>query len=487
MAASPAPDRVGQASDPVPAPIIEVSGGASDPTVERAAALTAAYAEVRALADTYDDLGSRLRDRAALNGQVLLSPELLESSVLSPATFAAVEAAVGAATAGPDGVLESSVAWETDARLIRAAIDMIEEQDRLAHQSMELVDYALGRAVGTALPMVVAGAALAMPVVMSPRVRPWALPLARSLAESGTDWMLRHPTLERHLFNGAGGLLDGLAASTWPGPGGPAFLPSHLTTEEAASTLARIGGTEGPALLSHLDEADTPVPATPRSLADLVENLAAINGTTDLPQPDGAITVQRLDSSDGTIRWILYAPGTDQFLPQPEGGSARDGAADLLLTAGRETTYGDGVRQAMKLAGIQPGQPVLMVGHSMGGMLAVDLVRQHPELDITNVITLGSPIAPGDIPDRAQVLSLENAGDIVPLTSGERNSPTSNHVTVYFDDSRAGGQQHDVAHYLHGAHAADLSTAPGIVEQRRSLDGFLEAHKSAAQSFVVTR
>ena len=59
--------------------------------------------------------------------------------------------AVLGATTGRDGVLVESVAWETDALLIRAAVSAFEQVDQLVAAGFEAVDYAAGRAVGSAI------------------------------------------------------------------------------------------------------------------------------------------------------------------------------------------------------------------------------------------------------------------------------------------------------------------------------------------------
>lgn len=39
------------------------------------------------------------------------------------------------------------------------------------------------------------------------------------------------------------------------------------------------------------------------------------------------------------------------------------------------------------------GRPVHLVGHSLGGLVALDVVRRHPELPVRRVVCLGSPLA----------------------------------------------------------------------------------------------
>src|SRR4051812_14290455 len=114
---------------------MSVSGGA--------AGLSATYAAVRALADRFDTAGDRLRAWAADDGRVLIDPDVLETATLSPLTFAEAEAGVASAASGAHGAVEMSVAYETDALLLRTTVAAFEECDRLVASSLDAVDYAL--------------------------------------------------------------------------------------------------------------------------------------------------------------------------------------------------------------------------------------------------------------------------------------------------------------------------------------------------------
>src|SRR4051812_25389231 len=84
-------------------PITQVTGGLGG--------LAATYARVRALADRFDTAGDRMRGWAATGGRTLCDPDLVESAVLSPLTFAAAEQTILAATTGTHGVLVESVVY----------------------------------------------------------------------------------------------------------------------------------------------------------------------------------------------------------------------------------------------------------------------------------------------------------------------------------------------------------------------------------------
>src|SRR3954454_19726706 len=153
----------------------------------------------------------------------------------------------------------------------------------------------------------------------------------------------------------------------------------------------------------------------------------------------------------------------------------------------------------MAQAGIRSGQPVLLVGHSQGGMEAAALLAHSGDAGgtpytITNVVTAGSPTASLDgFPPGAHVLSLEDQGDVVPLLDGEDNADSAEQVTVRFDDhERSIGANHGLDHYVNGALAAQESMDASVQEQIASLDeqGFLgpgDARQVTSQVFQITR
>jgi pimeloyl-ACP methyl ester carboxylesterase len=72
----------------------------------------------------------------------------------------------------------------------------------------------------------------------------------------------------------------------------------------------------------------------------------------------------------------------------------------------------------MTEAGVGPGEPVIVVGHSAGGMVAANLAAgTDPDLEVAAAVNLGGPaaqVATGDTP----VLSVAHSEDFVPATAG---------------------------------------------------------------------
>jgi hypothetical protein len=264
-----------------------------------------------------------------------------------------------------------------------------------------------------------------------------------------------------------------------------------------ALELGRLYPQEVPPVVRRRPDLAVPLGATPPTdLADLMRHLEQVNDLSpaDRPGDQGTLEVQTLRAADGSVRHIVYLPGTDDLATTPwqTDSDSRDLPADLRVMSGADTTYADGIRQAMTEAGVGPHEPVLLVGHSLGGMEAASLLAHESGFDVTHVVTAGSPIAGiHDYPADSHVLSLENRGDLVPMLDGHDNADTVTQVTVRFDDHEASiAANHGLGHYIDGAAAVDASDDPSIREQLASLrsHGFLGSGASAtSQVLQVTR
>ena len=423
--------------------------------------LAAAYDEVRALADVYDAAGDLLREWARLGAQALADPDLLSSAVLSPVSFACAEGAVVAATTGPDGVLVESCGWEVDARLVRAALAGIAAADAFSETAMDDLDRRVGNVLGSALRL----GAPSLPFAIAA-----ALPLADRLPVE--EVVHDHPWAVEHLVNGGGGLVSGLL-------GAPLLAPD---LRSGARVLAAPYDDGAAVTRPRPDLAPSTGNRQPDSLAALIRRLRRVAALSPDPgsRDNGTIEVQSLDAGTDRARHIVYLPGTDdmQTLPWTQDDDVRDLGTDLRLVGGEDDAYRRGILDAMHRAGIGPHEPVLLVGHSQGGMEAASILGNGSGYDVTHVVTAGSPTAQVDgFPAGSHVLSLEHRGDLVPLLDGAPNPDTVGQTTVTFEDGSHDSlvHQHDYSHYLAGAEATDRSTDPSIVEQLDSLrtHGFL--------------
>ncbi|HQR28264.1 MAG TPA: hypothetical protein PLP61_14580, partial [Nocardioides sp.] len=407
-----------------------------------------------------------------------------------------------------------AVAWTALAAAVRAALDALEGADVLVHGSFEALDYAAGRTAGRALsagavagvltaplwaPTAALGGGLALttyallPNGARREVRD-GLTAAGAGAIGGLQgWATGHPGAVQHLANGAGGLVDGLLPVPLLTPfGRPAG------TEDAAAALARLYPDDGTPRVRlrpdlHLSAAERP-PAGVAELMTRLQEASAWSGETD-SENNGTLAVQSWTGADGVRRHVVYLPGTDDLgtLPWTMDGDVRDLPTNLRVLDGRPTGYAHGVLQALGAAGAAPHDPVLLVGHSQGGLEAAWLAAHSPTVHVVGVVTAGSPIAlTGDFPAGTQVLAMEHRGDPVPLLDGEPNPDTPEEVTVLFDDHGSGlVDDHDLAHYVAGGAGVDASDHPSVTAQLATLhaQGFLTGSggPTETRAFQVTR
>ena len=94
------------------------------------------------------------------------------------------------------------------------------------------------------------------------------------------------------------------------------------------------------------------------------------------------------------------------------------------------------VAEAMRDAGVPPGDPVMLVGHSLGGIAAMALASNDSfasRYNVQAVVTAGSPVARFEPVGEVSVLSLENSTDIVWALDGAANPDRAQWITVTHD------------------------------------------------------
>lgn len=313
-------------------PIESVSGGSHG--------IKAGYEQMLALAEKYERQAGDFVEMAGLGARIMASGDLLESSILSPVSFADAEVQVLDATTGTNGLTVRAVGIEADALGVRAVIAAFQASDALGKHAMEMIDNALGHVIAGSLPVLLpallaaGGVSYAYYLTLSPEEQAkLKADLTRDLGQLLHD----HPELAQHLINSGGGLVDGLF-----GPGIGLLNPGdgpigQATTNDAARLLALLLGND---TSFTVDELGGIAPSdgqshAPRSLADLLSSLDDTN-KLDIEHPDrhGAIQIQQI-TENGQERYIVYVPGTDDMSPIPQDGDhARDMETNYQLIGG---------------------------------------------------------------------------------------------------------------------------------------------------------
>jgi pimeloyl-ACP methyl ester carboxylesterase len=227
----------------------------------------------------------------------------------------------------------------------------------------------------------------------------------------------------------------------------------------------------------------------PRGLGDTLEDLAQRNGD----ERHGEIDVRILTMADGSRRAIVDITGTKSWDPLPTDD------VTSLTTSGRalvgdRTAYEDGVLDAMRAAGVQATDDVMLVGHSQGGMVAVTTARDAAasgEFNVTHVITAGAPVGltVGTLPSTVQVLALENSQDVVPHLDGAAN-PDQPNVTTATAKHGDGTvlDDHSLDHaYVPLASDVEASTDKSIRDFLTSAAGYFQATNVQTHTYQIQR
>lgn len=143
------------------------------------------------------------------------------------------------------------------------------------------------------------------------------------------------------------------------------------------------------------------------------------------------VRVERVGGPGGQASWVVLVPGMQTVGPEPSD-NAFGPAAVLAAAAGTGSGTTRAVVDALVAAGARPGEPVLLAGHSLGGMVAAQIAADpavRARVTPTAVLTVGAPVGSADVPDDVDVLSVEHAEDLVVALDGEPN-PDEAHVTT---------------------------------------------------------
>ncbi|MGW9630528.1 hypothetical protein ACWGST_07465 [Agromyces sp. NPDC055520] len=335
----------------------------------------------------------------------------------------------------------------------------------------------------------------------------WRSPLEDWVA--GIRQLLSDPAFVRAVRSAADSIDESLLGALHL-PGDPAIslaIGAGIHAPALASMLlgatGRLGAVTGSRVL-----VDGPVHV--KRTADRPTEVAAPTGIADLadriPQSDDAaqVRVERY-GTESDPRWVVYIGGTVDFTMTAGAqtndmtsnlyGIADDSPIDEQRVAGADSAAVErAVRQALAEAGMQPGDPLIPIGHSGGGIVAATLAGD-PELNVVAAVNLGGPVASAELREGVPLLSVEHEEDLVPATGGWGH-PSPDRLTVSRSVLEAGGEYDDVlpAHllvrYQETAALIDASEEQRLVEFRETVAEFTGGSTGATgemSEWVATR
>lgn len=457
-----------------------------------------------AAAHLLDAAGDDLRQAAALVGMVAADPALLAAGLLCPVEAVATELALLSAIGGPEGVGVWGLAFETVAVGLRASVATYRAAEEVSSAAFERLRWTGGELVGGLIAGQIGSAAW------------WGGASAVAAADAVSDGGVRRalgsalydrPEVTEHVLAVGPAVVDGIGVPGLAGgairglPTLPDLLELRPLPDGYADLLHRVLGLGG-VLGAFLDGGPFRVRAVPR--AGPTDQIPPATGVADLlreqsvlgdGEHDGMLTVRRVIGVDGTLAWVVQIPGTQDW-SLARSSTPVDLTSDVRLMAGEQSELGGCVAEALRQAGVRAGEPVLLTGHSLGGIAAAALASDPGftgEFQVTAVLTAGAPAARFAIPDGVAVLSLEHAEDLVPMLDGGRNPAADDWVTVRHrlgastgDPAADFAAAHDTAAYTQTAALVDQATDASILAWRERMRGFFTGAQSAAR-YQITR
>jgi hypothetical protein len=208
-----------------------------------------------------------------------------------------------------------------------------------------------------------------------------------------------------------------------------------------------------------------------------------ITGFADLASriPSGAgsaqIRIEKYETAGSAPRWVVYAGGTVDASAVP-GREPWDSTSNLHGIAGGDPGSVRATLQAMQEAGIQPGDPVLSVGYSQGGIVATEVVRRGG-FSNAGLVTFGSPTGQLSVDATIPNVAVEISEDLVPALGGQPRSAAQGGLDrllvrrrIYDGIDPPTNEllpAHAIRNYRETAELMDRSSDPRLTEMREQI------------------
>lgn len=393
-----------------------------------------------------------------------------EAAVASPATAAAARDASAGVLGGPAGLRLLRARVADLAAAVRSAEVAYRDTETLVERALAAltgVGLTAARAAGDVPLLGLAGVGLASIAAAHGWLAGRFLPR--------TTVRIDGPFVEATLPFVAATIEGAAPGPAWArGPVGDPVPQSAGVLAGVSLGLGRLLGSPYRPLVVTRVPSIAPRTPVPRSAGDLLRQVAALAPTAGT-RP-GTVSVQRLDRADGSRAWVVAVPGTQEWSPLP-GRNPVDALTNLRLGAQAPDDMSELVVRALAGAGAGRDEPVVLAGHSQGGIVAMRVAADPAvaaRFDVAAVVTAGAPVA--TVRSTVPSLHLEHVQDVVPALEGAPNADEPRRTTVTVDlDARDDPTAR--------ADAGSLSTAHGIDAYVRTAEALEGAEHPSLRSF----
>lgn len=172
----------------------------------------------------------------------------------------------------------------------------------------------------------------------------------------------------------------------------------------------------------------------PTTLTDLAADIDDLYWAVGHGQPMKITAVGDYPSR----RWLVSLPGTVNTNPEstPNPADTEANIREVLnLPSGMRVGTVRALHHAMRSAGVEDylSEPVLICGHSQGGMVATALASMPPEqarVNVQGVLALGTPSRRMRIREDVTMLAVAHDQDVIPSIDGSADRVMDHRVTV---------------------------------------------------------
>lgn len=420
------------------------------------------YEELHRLSRACRDTAEALAREALSVAEAATDPCIFTNACFDPLGAARAEKAIVVAAGAPHGLAALAARIAADSMALEAVVVKEQLVDDLPRKQIERLEAALV-------------------------IAPFRLPLAPAAAIH-QNWQA---------FTGFGAAMVGYA-SPYAEPLFALFAPSVLFK---ADVVARRPVEVDPLVGVPLSSVSALAPegrggvstsrylplwhnTPPGSVGGLVHRIANLERW-----PDASLAVDAVTGADGITRYVVELPGIRHL-----GASAdpQDLTGAVNAMAASATGYTRCVREALDAAGVPQGAHVLLVGHSQGGIVAMDLAGDPAfnggRVKVTDVVAVGSPISTKQVAagSGTRVFSVENVNDVVThldAVSAAPNAPTGapRRITWQFsDDQHSIGATHAATRYAQHLDALADSPNPLFRQIEANLEPYLTGQTATA-------